>query len=157
MKREGQHPSDAEWKVLHALWRRHPSTARELLDGLHAETDWAYTTLKTLLGRMLEKGLVSEEMRGHTAWYEPAVDQVGVRRHALRAMIDRVFEGAAGPLLAHLVEHESLSQAERRQLAAWVSSAEKRIEKGAEGRAEGDAKGVAGKKAGKKESRRGRR
>ena len=125
MKREGQHPSDAEWKVLHALWRAHPANARELLDALHADTGWAYTTLKTVLGRMLEKGLVRAEMRGNTAWYEPAVEQTHARHTALRNMIERVFEGAAGPLLAHLVDHESLSAAERKKLASWIAATEK--------------------------------
>jgi BlaI family penicillinase repressor len=126
VKRGVQPPSDAEWKVLHALWRRHPANARELLDALHAETGWAYTTLKTVLSRMLEKGLVSAEMRGNTTWYEPAVEQGRARRNALQSLIERVFEGAAGPLLAHLVEHESLSPAERKQLAAWIAAAEKK-------------------------------
>ncbi|HEV8114306.1 MAG TPA: BlaI/MecI/CopY family transcriptional regulator [Planctomycetota bacterium] len=126
MKRERPPPSDAEWKVLHALWRRHPANARELLDALGPETGWAYTTLKTVLSRMLEKGLVSAEMRGNTTWYEPAVEQGRARRNALQSLIERVFEGAAGPLLAHLVEHESLSPAERKQLAAWIAAAEKK-------------------------------
>ena len=126
MKRKGQSPSDAEWRVLHALWRKHPASTRELLDALHGETGWAYTTLKTVLGRMLEKGLVSAEMHGNAAFYEPAVEQGRARGNALRTMIERVFEGAAGPLLAHLVEHESLSQAERKQLASWIAAAEKK-------------------------------
>lgn len=125
-ERKHPHPSDAEWKVLHALWRRHPANARELLEELHAETGWAYTTLKTLLDRMLEKGLVSAEMRGHTAWYEPAVEQKRARKAALRDMIDRVFEGAAGPLLAHLVDHESLSRSERKRLATLIEEVEKK-------------------------------
>ena len=124
--RREQHPSDAEWKVLHALWRKHPANARELLESLRGETGWAYTTLKTVLGRMLEKGLVSAEMRGNTAWYEPAVERQRARKAALRILIERVFEGAAGPLLAHLVDHESLSRAERKRLAALLEEVEKR-------------------------------
>jgi BlaI family penicillinase repressor len=125
-ERKPQPPSDAEWKVLHALWRRHPANARGLLEDLHGETGWAYTTLKTLLERMLEKELVSVEMRGHTAWYEPAVEQKRARKAALRDMIDRVFEGAAGPLLAHLVDHESLSPRDRKRLATLIGEVERK-------------------------------
>jgi BlaI family penicillinase repressor len=120
-----QHPSAAEWKVLHALWRKHPANARELLDALRGETGWAYTTLKTVLSRMVEKGLVSAEMRGNTTWYEPEVERHRARRTALRNMIERVFEGAVGPLLAHLVEDESLSRSERKHLAALIEEVEK--------------------------------
>jgi len=112
--------------VLHALWRKHPANARELLGSLGGETGWAYTTLKTVLGRMLEKGLVSAEMRGNTAWYEPAVERQRARKAALRSMIERVFEGAAGPLLAHLVDHESLGRSERKRLADLIAEVEKK-------------------------------
>jgi predicted transcriptional regulator len=129
-RRRESNPSGAEWKVLHALWRKHPASARELLAALHGETGWAYTTLKTLLERMLEKGLVRAEMRGNAAWYEPVVQQASARRTALRGLIERVFEGAAGPLLAHLVDHESLSRAERKRLAALLAEIEQREARG---------------------------
>ena len=129
-ERAHQQPSDAEWKVLHALWRKHPANARELLELLAEDTGWAYTTLKTLLGRMLEKGLVAAEMRGNTAWYEPAVERQRVRKAALRNMIERVFEGAAGPLLANLVDHESLSKSERKRLAELLAEIEEKEARG---------------------------
>src|SRR5262245_49028623 len=62
MSRTSPQPSDAEWKVLNALWREHPASARDLLDRLSADTGWAYTTLKTILTRMEEKGLVRTQM-----------------------------------------------------------------------------------------------
>jgi BlaI family penicillinase repressor len=136
MARETPQPSDAEWKVLNALWRKHPATARELLDRLPG-TDWAYNTLKTILTRMEEKGLVRSEMRAHTGWYEPAIARNAIQRDAVRTLIARVFEGAAGPLLAHLVEDESLSAAERKKLAGWAAEVRR--------------------KDGRKEVRRGRR
>jgi BlaI family penicillinase repressor len=123
--RETPQPSDAEWKVLNALWRKHPANARELLDQLRGE-DWAYTTLKTILTRMQEKGLVRAEMRANTTWYEPAIKQSTTQRDALRTLITRVFEGAAGPLLAHLADDESLSAADRKKLAGWAADIERK-------------------------------
>jgi predicted transcriptional regulator len=120
-KREAAQPTAAEWTVLNALWRQHPASARELLDALSGETRWAYTTLKTILTRMEQKGLVRTTMRGNTASYEPAVERARAQKHALRVLIDRVFEGAAGPLLAHLVEDQNLSATDRDKLAAWAA------------------------------------
>ncbi len=126
--RETPQPSDAEWKVLNALWRKHPATARELLDRLH-DTDWAYNTLKTILTRMQEKGLVRAEMRAHAAWYEPVIARSATQRDAVRTLIARVFEGAAGPLLVHLAESESLSAAERKKLAGWAADVDRKEKK----------------------------
>jgi BlaI family penicillinase repressor len=117
-------PSDAEWKVLNALWRRHPASARELLGQLSAER-WAYTTLKTMLDRMEEKGFVHAQRRGNVSWYEPLLERKRAQRAAVRELIARVFEGAAGPLLAHLVDDERLSAAERRRLRAEIARAER--------------------------------
>jgi BlaI family transcriptional regulator, penicillinase repressor len=125
MARETVRPSDAEWKVLNALWRKHPANARELLLLLRAE-GWAYTTLKTMLTRMEAKGLVHTQMRGNTCFYEPATLQRAMQRDAVRTLIERVFEGAAGPLLAHLAEDEHLTPAERKKLAGWVADAERK-------------------------------
>jgi predicted transcriptional regulator len=126
--RELPQPSDSEWKVLNALWRKHPASARELLTRL-AHEGWAYTTVKTMLTRMEEKGLVRTEMRWHTTWYEPAVEQADARRSALRRLLERVFEGSAGPMLAHLAEDRRMSAAERRKLAAWAAEVEKQERK----------------------------
>jgi BlaI family penicillinase repressor len=123
---ETSQPSDAEWKVLNALWRKHPANARELLAVLSAETGWAYTTLKTMLTRMEEKRFVRTQMRGNAAWYSPVIEQRAAQRRAVRTLIERVFEGAAGPLLAHLADDESLSAAERKKLEGWIAGVERK-------------------------------
>lgn len=128
MPREPAQPSDAEWKVLNALWRKHPANARELLELLHDHA-WAYNTLKTMLTRMEEKGFVRTQMRGNVTWYEPAIEQRATQRNAVRTLIDRVFEGAAGPLLAHLADDASLSAAERKKLEAWIAEVERKESK----------------------------
>ncbi len=125
MSRETVEPSDAEWKVLNALWSKYPANARELL-ALLRDDDWAYTTLKTMLSRMEIKGFVGTKMRGNTTWYTPLIEQRATQRTAVRTLLDRVFGGAAGPLLAHLAEHESLSAAERKKLEAWVRDVERK-------------------------------
>jgi predicted transcriptional regulator len=128
MARESVQPSHAEWKVLNALWASHPASARGILTRLRGE-GWAYTTLKTMLARMEGKGFVRAQMRGNTCWYEPAIEQRATQRDAVRTLIERVFEGAAGPLLAHLAESETLSAAERKKLAGWVAEAENKESK----------------------------
>ena len=142
-----QQPSAAEWRVLNALWRRSPANARELL-GLLAETGWAYTTLKTMLTRMEEKGFVRTEMRGNTAFYSPAIERGSAQRSALRSLIERVFEGAAGPLLAHLADDASLSPAERKKLAGWLAEVD---------HGEPSSASRKQRRAGRGEGRRGRR
>ncbi len=125
MPREPAHPSDAEWRVLNALWRKHPANARDLLERLRDHA-WAYNTLKTMLTRMEEKGFVRTRMRGNVTWYEPAIEQRAAQRNAVRKLINRVFEGASGPLLAHLADDTRLTAAERKKLEAWIAEVERK-------------------------------
>lgn len=108
--------NDSEWTVMQALWAGAPATAREVLERIEAETDWAYTTVKTLLDRLAAKGAVSVEMQGHQSAYTPLVSQRTARRTALRSLVDRAFDGAFGSLVQHLAAEERLTPDERRQL-----------------------------------------
>jgi BlaI family penicillinase repressor len=139
MPRRKPQPSDAEWRVLHALWRGEPASARELLERLRGETGWAYTTLKTMLTRMQQKGLVRARLRGKTTFYEPALPRERSQQSALRALVERVFEGAAGSALAQLVEPEDLSAADRKRLQGWIDALDKKAARGTRVREEPDA------------------
>jgi predicted transcriptional regulator len=124
-------PSAAEWRVLHALWRGHPASARELLERLRGETGWAYTTLKTMLTRMQRKGLVRARARGKATLYEPALGRERSQRSALRALVERVFEGAAGSVLAQLMAPEDLSAADRKRLQGWIDALDRKTARAA--------------------------
>jgi predicted transcriptional regulator len=65
-------------------------------------------------------------MRGNAAWYEPAVERRRAQRAAVRTLIERVFEGAAGPLLAHLVDDEKLSGRERKKLEGMIAEVQRK-------------------------------
>lgn len=110
--------SDAEWKVMGVVWDQNPASAREVREVLEGETDWAYSTVKTLLTRLADKGAVTVTMRGNTRWFEPAISRTGAQRSALRSLLDRAFDGTFGSLVHHLAEEEPLSPEERAALEA---------------------------------------
>lgn len=111
------HLTDAEWKVLNAVWQSVPASARDVIDRLHGDADWAYTTVKTMLARLSEKGAVSTERRGNTVYYTPLVSKPDARRSAIQDLVNRAFDGAFVPLLQFLVEDGSLSPRDRAELS----------------------------------------
>lgn len=118
--------SDAEWKVMRALWQRHPATARELLRVLGRDTGWAYTTLKTLLTRLVDKQAVSEEKRDGASVYEPLLAEGAARGSAVRSLLERAFDGGFGSLVHFMIENEELSANERDELTRLIADARKR-------------------------------
>ena len=108
--------SDAEWKVMEALWERSPATVRDVLGRLAPGTGWAYTTVKTILERLAAKGAVRRRQHERAGWFEPAISRKKARRSAVRSLLDRAFDGAFGSLLHHLVSEEKLSPRDLRRL-----------------------------------------
>ena len=108
--------TNSEWRLMNALWNESPATARQVAEGLPSSTNWAYTTIKTMLGRLVAKGAVAESKTGNVSVYKPRLTRRRARMAALRSLVEHGFDGAFGSLLHFLLEQEKLSPAERRML-----------------------------------------
>ena len=118
--------TEAEWQVMKALWIEHPATARQVVDRLPRSVRWAYTTVKTMLTRLAEKGAVREGKEGAISWYEPLVSQRSARLHAVRSLLDQAFDGAMGPLMHFLVEEKQLTPKVKKELMQILQEESKR-------------------------------
>ncbi len=116
--------SDAEWQIMNAIWKKHPATAREIIGQMEGKVDWAYTTVKTMLSRLVVKKAVSEIKLGNTSTYAPLVDRNHAQQNALRTMFDRVLDGAAAPLMHFLIEENKISKKERTELIRMLKHAD---------------------------------
>jgi BlaI family transcriptional regulator, penicillinase repressor len=108
--------TDAEWILMNALWKNHPATARQVADSLPQEVAWAYTTVKTMLDRLVEKGTLSESKRGSLSLYSPVMPKRTAQASALKALVNHAFDGAFGPLVHFLIEDKKLSARDRKAL-----------------------------------------
>ena len=108
--------TDAEWQIMNVLWERYPATARGISERLPENINWAYTTIKTLLTRLVEKGVVKETKNGNTSIYEPIITRRTAQRVALKTLVNQAFDGAFGPLMHFLVEDQKLSEKQKQQL-----------------------------------------
>lgn len=107
----------SEWQLMNCLWKKHPATARGIAGRLPEEVKWAYTTIRTLLARMVEKGAIREYKEGNTSLYEPILTRENARSSALRRLVDQAFDGAYGPLMHFLVTDRRLNSEQREALA----------------------------------------
>jgi BlaI family penicillinase repressor len=70
-------PSMSELTLLKALWRQQPLSAREIHDQVVGEMDWSFSSTRKTLERMLDKGMVSQQVRHGVQVYEAALEKVG--------------------------------------------------------------------------------
>jgi len=118
--------TEAEWLIMNALWDKYPATARDIAKRLPEGVNWAYTTIKTMLARLVDKKVVGQSKKGNTSVYEPIVSREKARRSALRALANQAFDGAFGPLMHFLIEEQNLTTKQRKELTDILIKNQKR-------------------------------
>jgi BlaI family transcriptional regulator, penicillinase repressor len=109
--------SESEWVIMEALWESAPQTASEVTKVLRESTNWAENTVRTLLTRLVDKGaLKTAENASGTRTYLPAVKRETCVRAESQSFLDRIFGGAAKPLLIHFAQNSKLTPEEVREL-----------------------------------------
>lgn len=112
--------TDGEWDLLVALWSLGHATARQVAATVKPARGWAYSTVKTMLDRMVEKGLVRARQVGNVWEFSPAVEQREARRSAWRRFVASAFGGATAPALEFIAAEAPLTDAERESLLALL-------------------------------------
>ena len=102
--------SDAEHAVMEVLWAKSPLTAAEVCDEVCAERDWSLATVKTLLGRLVQKQAIAAAPDGRRYLYSPLIARAEYVGGESRRLVERLFGGRAAPLFAHLAEQEALTE-----------------------------------------------
>ncbi len=111
-----QNPTDGELEVLNILWESGPSELGKICAAIRRNRPVATTTIATVLGVMLEKGFVkrTDGLRGYL--WSARLSQRATAKRVLRRLVDRMFEGSAQSLVAHLMESVDLSEKDRQEI-----------------------------------------
>lgn len=117
---------EAELAVLRTLWDHGPQTVREVMERLHERgRKVAYTTVLTFLARLEQKGVVTSDKRDLAYVYRAKVSRTSVTKSRVKALLEQLYDGAAGPVVMHLVEHERLTADEVSKLRRLIDDLDK--------------------------------
>ena len=109
-----------------ALWELGKGSVADVRAELQQRgNELAYTTVMTLLGRLAAKNAVLVDKAREPYVYRPAHRRESVLRERLREFVRDVFDGRADSLVLRLVEDESLSREELREIERKIAEAEK--------------------------------
>jgi BlaI family penicillinase repressor len=120
-------PTERELDILRVLWDAGPSSLSEIAQRLEAERGIATTTVATILKVMLDKKLVA---RTDDRRWKALATHSATSKNMVRRLLDRVFDGSAQRLVAHVLEDEELSNSE---IAALESMLERHRRKQKDG------------------------
>ena len=108
--------SDSELEVMKLLWRsEEPLSVTEIREALQKSRGWEATTVKTLVSRLVSKGVIRQEKR-NVYYYSPLISERDYNSWATRDLIEKLYSGSAMDLIASLVRSESLSQTDIEEL-----------------------------------------
>ena len=104
--------SDSELEVMRVLWRAGDALpVTEIRESLQKSRGWEATTVKTLISRLVAKGVLRQEKR-QVYYYSPLITEAEYNDWATHDLISRVYHGSARDLVAALVRSDGLSKAD---------------------------------------------
>jgi BlaI family penicillinase repressor len=118
--------TEAEWEILNIVWEKEPCAAGTVQEELADQKDWAYTTVKLMMDKMVKKGFLDLERIRNLHLFRASISKVEARRWELRKMLGRAFGGTLTPMLKFLIEHEGLTKDEATHLRKLVTQSRKR-------------------------------
>src|SRR5262247_588081 len=93
-----------ELEIMKRVWARGQATVRDVYEDLRAHRRVAYTSVMTMMNVLGRKGHLRKRAEGRSFVYQPTRARGRVVKALVQDFLDRVFGGAAEPLLVQLVD-----------------------------------------------------
>ena len=118
-------PTDAELEILKVLWRRGPSTVREVFETLGEARGTGYTTVLKLMQIMADKGLVVRDESERAHRYEAAAQEDETQRRLVGDLLRKAFDGSARKLVLQALSAERATAEELTEIRRLLDELEK--------------------------------
>jgi len=102
--------SPAEWEIMRVVWTAEKTTSKEIGNVLNEKMNWKPATTKTLIGRLVKKGLLNTESEGRRYVYSAAVTEEESVHEATDDLLQNICNTKVGKTLAGMMEEATLSQ-----------------------------------------------
>lgn len=101
--------TQAEWKIMKIVWEIGSGSSREVIEIADKRHQWAPTTVKTLLAKIVEKGYLRTEEDGTRFIYHPTKPALQILENAADDFIEKSVEDIQGRLLCYMANKVKLS------------------------------------------------
>jgi BlaI family transcriptional regulator, penicillinase repressor len=114
--------TEQELEIMKVVWDRESATVRDVYETLRERRQIAYTTVMTMMRILERKGHLKVSRADRAYVYRPARPRHRVLGEMVREFVDRVFGGAAEPLVQHLIRDRHLTEDDLKEIAAVLKS-----------------------------------
>ncbi len=116
--------TESEWSIIKAIWETEPCTAPVIQEKLLKPTGWTYSTVRTLMDRMVTKGVLTAKKAGKLTIYQSAITRVQAQSGELVYALKHAFNGALTPMVQCLLDTQDVSRAELDELKQIIATHE---------------------------------
>ena len=117
--------TEAEWIIIKVVWENEPCAAGTVQEILQESKNWAYSTVKGAMNRMVEKGFLEINKIRNLQLFKSKISQAEAKKSEFRKMLKRAFDDALTPMMQFLIENEDFSKKDLRQMRELIEKAER--------------------------------
>ncbi|MDD5327627.1 MAG: BlaI/MecI/CopY family transcriptional regulator [Phycisphaerae bacterium] len=114
--------TEGEWAIIQAVWSNQPCAAPTVQEVLQSERAWTYSTVKTMMDRMVAKGLLKTERIRNLILYSAAVTRREAQHCEIMRAAKRAFDGAFTPMMQFLLDSNKLSKEQLTELETIIKT-----------------------------------
>ena len=114
--------TEGEWLIIQAVWDNEPCAAPTVQEVLEKQTHWSYSTVKTMMDRMVAKGLLRTQRVRNLILYISAITMKEAQGGEIAKAMKRAFAGAFTPMMQFLLDSRRMSKEELDRLEAMIKS-----------------------------------
>lgn len=96
--------SRAEWEVMRVIWANGAVTSAEIINWLHPKQAWSASTVRTLLGRLVQKGILKTKRQGRTFYYQATVTEDQALEEQLDGLFSLICDKKQSAMLTKLLQ-----------------------------------------------------
>ena len=132
MAKKNYELTEGEWAIIQAVWDNEPCAAPTVQEELEDQKSWTYSTVKTMMDRMVTKGLLKTERFRNLILYRSVITKIQAQKGEIMRTVKRAFNGALTPMMQFLLDNHNLSQKQLNELERLIKK--KRIKGRAAGK-----------------------
>jgi CopY/TcrY family copper transport repressor len=114
--------SSAEWEVMRVLWTKGEATSTEITKILSTKQDWSASTVKTLLGRLADKGYLTSRREGRTYLYQAVLNEEEANFTAVNEVFSKICLTKHHHLLGQLIQQTPMTREQMKDLQEILAS-----------------------------------
>ncbi len=107
------------------VWKLETATVRQVYENMLERRRIAYTTVMTMMNILESKGYLKKRAEDRAYVYQPSQPKKLVIKSMVSEFVNRVFNGSAEPLLAHLIEDRHLTEGDLEEIRRTIKAARK--------------------------------